>query len=280
MSQIEKSKSSTLPVVGAAVMIDDLERLHNWVLESARDLEIQDFCHAEVLNGDWKILADRYKPLLDGHGGRMGIHGPFWGLDIASQDPDIRKLVTHRMKQGLDVCEALNATHMVIHSPYTTWDHNNLDSNPGARESVVARAHQTLGETVRRASDLGVVLVIENIEDIDPYLRVELARSFDSETVRVSLDTGHAHYAHGSNGAPPVDYYVKAAGKQLAHIHLQDADGYADRHWAPGEGSIHWHAVFDAIHRHCDNPRLILELKDGGKIQQGAEHLAALGLVR
>ncbi|MEZ5792311.1 MAG: sugar phosphate isomerase/epimerase [Nitratireductor sp.] len=280
MTQMVHTPSSSLPVVGAAVVIDDLERLHNWVLESARDLEIQDFCHAEILNGDWNILAERYKPLLDGHGGRMGIHGPFWGLDIASQDPDIRKLVTHRMNQGLDVCEALKATHMVIHSPYTTWDHNNLDNNAGAREAVVARAHQTLGEIVKRAGDLGVLLVIENIEDIDPNIRVDLARSFASEAVRVSLDTGHAHYAHGSNGAPPVDYFVKVAGKMLAHVHLQDADGYADRHWAPGEGSIRWHAVFDAIRRYSDSPRLILELNDGGKILQAADHLASLGLVR
>jgi sugar phosphate isomerase/epimerase len=78
--------------------------------------------------------------------------------------------------QGLDVCAHLQATQMVIHSPFTTWDYNNLDLYPEARAAVVERAHATLQGVVRRAEDLGVVLVIENIEDKDPHARVELAR--------------------------------------------------------------------------------------------------------
>ncbi|MBR7518030.1 TIM barrel protein, partial [Mycobacterium tuberculosis] len=91
--------------------------------------------------------------------------------------------------------------------------------------------HATLAPVVARAAETGVELVIENIEDKDPTDRVTLARTFDSPAVRVSLDTGHAHYAHGSTGAPPVDQYVTAAGNMLTHVHIQDADGYADRHW-------------------------------------------------
>jgi sugar phosphate isomerase/epimerase len=59
---------------------------------------------------------------------------------------------------------------------------------------------------------------------------------------------------------------------------LQDADGHADRHWAPGEGTILWKPVFEAIARHCDNPRLILELDDRTKLVQGQEFLAKAGL--
>ena len=46
-------------------------------------------------------------------------------------------------------------------------------------------------------------LVVANIEDKDPMDRVTLARSFGSPAVKVSVDTGHANYAHGSTGAPP-----------------------------------------------------------------------------
>lgn len=90
---------------------------------------------------------------------------------------------------------------MVIHSPRTAWDYNNLDYNPGGREAVVERVHATLKPAVRRAEDMGCVLVIKNIEDIDTHIRVDLARSFDSPAVRVSIDTGHANYAHGSRAA-------------------------------------------------------------------------------
>ncbi|HSO48006.1 MAG TPA: sugar phosphate isomerase/epimerase family protein [Rhizobiaceae bacterium] len=270
--------NNSRPVLGAALTIGELERLHNWVMERDRDLELQEFGYAQVLEGDWRPLVDRYKQLLSGHQGRVGIHGPFWGFDIAPHDPDIREIVRKRLLQGLEVCEALGATHMVVHSPFTTWDYNNLDGAPGERDALFRRCHKTMADAVKRAENIGCELVIENIEDIDPRDRIALAQSFNSANVRISVDTGHAHYAHVSNGAPPVDYYIITAGKQLAHVHLQDADGHADRHWAPGEGTILWRSVFDAVARHCDNPRLILELNDKGKLVQAASYLEELGV--
>lgn len=269
------------PILGAAMPVRVLEGLRDWLVDGHRDLELQDFIRGETLNGDgWKRTAARIRDLLSDHKGRVGIHGPFWGFDIATQDPDVREVVRKRMDQGLDVCAELGATHMVVHSPYSTWDHNNLDNYPGGRHGVVERTHAALDAAVRRAEGLGVTLMIENIEDKDPEIRVELARSFNSETVRVSLDTGHAHYAHVSTGAPPVDRYVQAAGELLGHVHLQDADGFADRHWAPGDGTVLWPSVFRAIAAFSVEPRLILELRDHDEILKGAQHLIGLGLAR
>ena len=266
------------PLLGAALTLDYVELFRDWLLERQRDLELQDFIFAEVLNGDWRPLIDRAKTLLDGHTGRLGIHGPFWGFNICTEDPDVRAVVRKRLMQGLDVCEALGATHMVVHSPYTTWDYNNLDDHPRARQQLIDHTHACLDGIVKRAEDIGCALVLENIEDKDPHARVALARSFDSEAVRVSIDTGHAHYAHGSNGAPPVDYYVHAAGKLLEHVHIHDVDGYADRHWHPGEGTICWPAVFDALAVSCERPRLLIEVKDQAGLMKGVKHLQALGL--
>jgi sugar phosphate isomerase/epimerase len=271
---------TSLPVLGAAVPISGL-RLHKaWLLEKQRDLEVQDFFLAEVLNGDWQPLADEIKRELDGYTGRLGIHGPFWGFNIASRDPDVRALVSRRMEQGLDVCGHLGATQMVIHSPYSTWDYNNLDYNPGGRELVIDLVHKTIGAAVKRAEDMGVTLVIENIEDKDAHIRVDLAKSFNSKAVRISIDTGHANYAHHSTDGPPVDYYVHAAGDWLEHVHLQDTDGHADRHWAPGEGNIRWEELFRALGRINSKPRLILELRDKEKIRAGADHLIRMGLAQ
>ncbi|MBC7585302.1 sugar phosphate isomerase/epimerase [Tardiphaga sp. vice154] len=269
---------SDLPVVGAALSMATLAIHRDWILEKQRDLEIQDFFRSETLDGDWRAVADGVRRLLDGYTGRLGMHGPFWGFKIDSQDPLIRAVVTKRLLQGLDACEAIGATQMVIHSPFTTWDYNNLDINPGAREALAERVHQTLRDVVQRAEGIGCELVIENIEDIDPMARVLLARSFDSAAVRVSIDTGHAYYAHVSTGAPPVDYYVDAAGADLAHVHIQDADGYSDRHWLPGDGTLNWNAVFKALGRLSHRPRLLIEVKDQANIRRGAAHLEALGL--
>jgi sugar phosphate isomerase/epimerase len=269
-----------LPVLGAALTLPGLRMHRDWIIERQRDLEVQDFFMAEVLNGDWRPLADEVKAELDGHRGRLGIHGPFWGFSIASRDPDVRALVVRRLDQGLDVCAHLGATQMVIHSPYTTWDFNNLDDNPGSRETVIELAHRSIGAAVKRAADMGCTLVIENIEDKDPHIRVALARSFGSDAVRVSIDTGHANYAHHSTGGPPVDYFVHAAGDMLHHVHLQDTDGHADRHWAPGEGNICWKETFRALGRLPSNPRLILELNDEAQVRAGADYLVGLGLAQ
>jgi len=267
-----------LPVIGAALAVEELAAHRDWLFDKDRDLELQTFHDPGVLTGDWRPLADEAKRLLSGFRGRLGVHGPFWGFVLNSQDPDIRRVVAHRMDQGLDICAVVGATQMVIHSPYTSWSYNNLDLYPMARAGVIEQTHDTLKAAVKRAEDQGVTLVIENIEDIDPMDRLRLAKSFDSPAVRLSVDTGHAAYAHGTTGAPPVDYFITAAGDMLDHVHLQDADGYADRHWAIGEGSVPWPAVFRALRQIGARPRLILELRDKAGIPASMDYIARMGL--
>ena len=271
-----------LPLLGAAMSTATLETLQDFILSENRDLEVQDFCNCDLLNGDWKTVADQTRKLLAGYTGRLGIHGPFWGLNIASPDREMRALNTRKHLQGIEVCEYLGVTQMVIHSPYTTWSYNNLDNGPDREnyQQLIENCHDTMKDVVKRAEDCGVTMVIENIEDIDTDIRCALADSFDSTAMAVSIDTGHAHYAHGSNGAAPVDYFVRRAANRLQHIHLQDADGYADRHWAIGEGTIRWQAVFRALEELTSQPRLILELRDKAGILPSVAYLNALGLAR
>ena len=269
-----------LPVVGAAMALDQFEELRDVMFEKDRDLELQDFHRPDVLDGDITPLIDRARALLAGYQGRHGIHGPFWDLPLATWDPQIRALVQARLLKGLEVCEALGSTHMVIHSPYTAWDHNNILHYPGAREGIFERFQQVMTPVVKRAEEVGTTLVLENIEDVDPYFRVELAASLNSTALQASIDTGHAQLAHGSWGGPPVDYFVKAAGNALQHLHLQDADGHADRHWALGEGTVHWEAVFRAIAQLPQKPRLIIEVYGPNTIQKSMAYLSEAGLAQ
>ncbi len=268
----------TKPILGAALTSATFDANRTWILEQQRDVEIQDFYDVDVIAGDWRPLADRIKKQLDGYTGRLGVHGPFYGFNIATPDHDVRKVVQKRLFQGLDICGVLGATQMVVHSPFTTWNYYNLDGRPGAREALIANTHLALRDIVARAQDMGVVLVIENIEDNDARSRVELVRSFNSAAVRVSLDTGHANYARGVTHGPPIDHHVHVAGDLLHHVHLQDTDGYADRHWHPGEGDIAWAPLFDALARLSSRPRLILEVDDFIGVQTGWRHLVGLGL--
>ncbi|MDZ4134200.1 MAG: TIM barrel protein, partial [Paracoccaceae bacterium] len=218
-----------LPVLGAALTLDMLAFNRDWVLSAPRDVELESFALAHVLNGDLAAPIARAKALLDGHTGRLGLHGPYIGFAIDCPDPDIALIVRHRLLQCLGVCEALGADQMVIHSPVTTWDHFNHATDPVQRGSQIERVRYILGPVLQRAEAAGIVLVLENIEDIDPAARGALADALASPALALSLDTGHAHYAHVTTGAPPVDAFVHAAGARLRHVHLQDADGHADR---------------------------------------------------
>lgn len=269
-----------LPILGAAMTLDDFEQNRDWLLAMPRDLEMQDFVSAEVLSGDWQPIVDRATKLLDGHTGRRGMHGPFMGLNIASADPGVQAVVAERLDQALNIAQALEITQIVIHSPYTTWAHNNLDNWPNQRERLYELTHLTIDAAVKRAADQGCVFVLENIEDVNPADRRGLVESFASPALALSIDTGHAAYAFGSTGAPPVDYFVHDAGNLLQHVHLQDADGYADRHWPIGYGNINWRAIFDRLTVITSNPRLIIEIREKSKIQASAAHSVELGLAQ
>jgi sugar phosphate isomerase/epimerase len=271
--------SQTRPVLGAAMTVPDLAAYLPWLRERDRDLELQDFCEPAMLDRDWSDLVAEAKRQLVGWKGRLGIHGPFYGFTLDCPDPAIRAVIHRRLDRFLDLCAALGADQMVVHSPVTTWDdHNRLDwPDTGARQLAAVEA--CLRPALTRAESLGITLVLENIEDRDPSTRVSLCSALDSPALAVSLDTGHAHYAHVATGAPPVDYYVAAAGNRLQHVHVQDADGWADRHWAPGDGTIRWAAVFAALARLDTPPRLLLEMRAPHLIARGAAWLAAQELV-
>lgn len=258
--------------------LDIFDELRDLMSEKDRDLELQDFHFPGVLDDDISPLLARTKVSLDGYQGRQGIHGPFWDLPLATWDPQIRAVIHARMFKCLDICEALKSTHMVVHSPYLEWDHRNILNYPGARDGIFERFHTTMKPVLERAENIGTTLVLENIGDIDPQFRVDLAASFQSDHFQVSVDTGHAHYAYGACGAPPVDYFIKAAGNTLQHIHLQDADGYADRHWALGQGTIRWEAVFAALGQLTSQPRLIIEVRGAHDIRRSISYLQDQGL--
>lgn len=266
--------------LGAALPVDLIETYKDWLVDGQRDLEIQDPFRPDVLDGDWRAVVAKAKAALSGHTGRVGIHGPFDGIQLMSIDPKVQQLAESRLLQGLDFAEELGATHMVVHSPFLTLGNPFVPVSPGyARHDLLKRVRDVLGRVIIRAEALRCMLVIENIFDLNPEPWMWLITSLDSRYVRASVDVGHAQCMHLHGGASP-DAFIRAAGPYLAHVHVQDTDGLSDRHWAPGEGRINWHGVFDALHDATGStPRLLLELRDYARIPKGEAHLKSLGLV-
>ena len=265
--------------IGACLKASEIASHRDWLFETERDIEIQDFMTHAALTHDLQARVDAVQHALIGHNGRVGIHGPFEGLDIDNKDPELRPLITNRFLLALDAADQIGARQMVMHSPFTLWYQNNIHSFPDYRERKLARIHDILRPVVARAEELGITLVIENIQDVRPETRREMVDGFASKAIALSIDTGHAQLARRMSGAPPVADFVTDAGAQLAHVHLQDVDGHADRHWAPGEGEIEWTAVFRALGACSGAPHLVLELRDKSHIPAGFAYLQGLGLV-
>lgn len=215
---------------------------------------------------------------LAGHGGRVGIHEPYEGLEIDNKVAELRPLITARLLRALEATEAIGARQMVLHSPYRAWYQINRLATRGYAEAKQARVHIVLGPVVKRAEDAGITIVIENIEDVDPTNRRAMVESFASPAIALSIDTGHAQLAWRTSGAPPVDYFVRDAGAQLAHVNLRDVDSHADRNWLPGEGEVEWAAVFRALGDGTSAPHLVLKLHDKSYVPKGFAYLQSLGL--
>ncbi|MCT8160197.1 sugar phosphate isomerase/epimerase family protein [Pseudoruegeria sp. SHC-113] len=266
--------------IGAALDLADLPAHRDWLFEADRDVEIQDFIAYETLSSGFEDFISAAKEALDGHSGRRGIHGPFEGLDIDNKDPELRPIITARFLKAMEAAERIGARQMVLHSPYTLWYQNNLYASPTYAEDKLARIHEVLAPVVKSGEDTGVQIVIENIYDARPETRRAMVESFASPAIALSVDTGHAQIARRMSGGPTVEDVLRDAGGQLAHVHLQDLDGHADRHWAPGDGEIEWHGVFRALADCTSTPHLVLELRAAADIPKGFAYLRDQGLAQ
>lgn len=268
-----------LPRLGAALTLGDMPVLRDWIFATDRTVEIQDFVSPEAMSTDPAPRIAAWDRALDGHKGARVLHGPFYGLDLSTADDEIRAVVQRRLTRGVEVAAALRCSLMVVHSPFTLWHRLNYLNYALFREALMGFSAMTLKPVLARAADAGVTLALENIEDCDPADRVDLVKRINHPSLRVSLDTGHAMLTHCRMAAPPVQDHLTVAGDLLAHVHLQDIDGWADRHWHPGDGIVPFAPLFHALALRRTPPHLILEVNDRkGALPATVARLEAAGL--
>lgn len=264
--------------IGAALPISEIPTHRDWLFAADRDLEIQDFVRYEVFKDGWRETVERGRAALESFGGRLGIHGPYHGLDIDNGDPELQRIISQRFVSAIEAADALGARQMVMHSPFNLWSHHHRWDGMGRQARLMEAIVNLMGPVIAAAETHGVTLVFENCDDAVPETRREMVEAFGSSAVALSIDTGHAQLSRRMYGAPPVDAFVRDAGNLLKHVHLQDLDGYADRHWPPGDGEIEWRAVFAALAECESNPHLVLELNDPAEIPKGFQYLVDRGL--
>lgn len=68
-------------------------------------------------------------------------------------------------------------------------------------------------------------------------------------------------YAHASLSVTDGAIWLRAMGPYVRHVHLNDNDLYADRHWAVGEGSIDYPRFAALAQQHIPGVPMLMEVR-------------------
>lgn len=214
---------------------------------------------------DWhdERLVSSIKSELDDLGIRVySIHAPWtMGVDMAQTDERKRKAAVEETKSAIDAAAALGAGTVVIH--------------PGGDEPIASTRHSehlhaslsSLKGIRSYCSELGLALALEGML---PHLLggslsdfLWLLKSLPAEGVSVCLDTGHA-FLGGE-----LFNMVELVRSQLSMLHVSDNMGAHDDHLTPGQGTINWKRLGDALRSAQFDGILMLELA----CKPGNEHI-------
>jgi len=264
--------------MGVSLPSAQLPHYADWIIANQRDLEIDDPFYSEMFDEDMSDRISNIRACLAGYTGRLGIHGPTESLSILCDDTMVTNVVQHRLRQALEFASAIGASQMVLHSPFGCFGHpQSVHTNNTGLQKEIAAIHKLLDPIVAQAESQSCQIVLEVCSDVHTRPLVELVRSFASPVVQLSVDVGHA-FVMQQFGGPAPDQWIFDANELLAHVHLQDTDGLYDHHWAPGDGTLCWFAVFRALRSLAHKPRLILEVSHQD-VLRGYTHLVQNGFV-
>ena len=180
---------------------------------------------------------------------RLGLTSPAChGLDTgpgALNDPDeeARAALVAAHMGFMDNAAELGARTYVLHiGPQLPGEPQQLSLD---------RARRAVDEMAARAETLGVLLALEN--GLPDYVMtnddlVSFVAAYDSPAIGICYDSGHAHVT-GDAAAVLTDF-----APYVVTVHLHDNDGASDQHLIPGQGTIAWEPVVQAL---AQCPRLL-----------------------
>jgi len=205
------------------------EMIHLLGLYAKEGFKVLDLNLCEMLNpqgnlagSDWKHYVGKLKELKSQHSLTFNqAHAPY-----ASDGHILDEL----LNRCLDICQQLGIPLLVVHPTK-----GGVQQNLGAYESYVHSAEQK-----------NIILAFENLNADDEMTEitelVELVKAFNSPSVGICYDTGHAHL-RGHDLA--LDIHVM--GSYLVATHIADNKGKEDEHLLPFYGTIDWDAVVRAL---------------------------------
>ena len=188
----------------------------------------------------------------------FSLHAPMWpdyemgragapAVNVIHPEKSRRIDAMDEIKRALETAEHVPFRNMVVHlgERYDTWSQRTLEFAETALEHLGAFARP-----------LGVRVLVENLlsEPTTPEHLITILDLGHLDSIGVCLDLGHANITVGVAEAFAV------LGDRIASMHVHDNHGTKDEHLWPGEGSIDWPAVREAVSRLKTAPAAVLEI--------------------
>jgi sugar phosphate isomerase/epimerase len=161
---------------------------------------------------------------------RVSVHGPLGNASLASINPGIWRESVRQYLGAVELAHDIGAAVLVVHPG---------DLRDARFFSDFTRlSEEALGKLADRATELGVILAVENC---GPYHAgvdrtaadlLSIISGVGSPQVKICFDTGHA--AVNRNAAE----IVKLLGRDIIHLHVHDNHGQRDEHLPVGRGTI------------------------------------------
>jgi sugar phosphate isomerase/epimerase len=211
----------------------------------------------------------------------FSLHAPMWpdremgragapAVNVIHPEKSRRIDAMDEIKRALESAEYIPFRHMVIHLG---------ERDDGWSQRTLENAETALEHLGAFARPLGVRLLVENLlsEPTTPEHLIMILDLGHLDTVGVCLDLGHAHITVGVGGA------ISVLKDRIVSLHVHDNHGFKDEHLWPGDGTIAWPAVAEALKSLPKPPAAVLEighsLSDApaalaGRIQNAFEKLA------
>jgi len=142
------------------------------------------YINADFIDGHKKEDIDRVNKGFQKKGILKRIHGPFIDLCPGSFDARVRQLSQERILAGLDICNRLMCSDIVLHSHYDPVYHKRHLKQWADNSSQIWKKVQDL------ALELGITVNIENSEYIEKNEDKVIFRGNFSEVKEYILNLG------------------------------------------------------------------------------------------
>lgn len=175
-----------------------------------------------------------------------------WYFYVGHPYPEIRRAYMKETIIVLDIATELGCSLVGLH----------IHKPKGLYQDKLKQNIASLKEIVRHASDLGMVLAVENLDErafsVEDFTKIFEAVP-DAEFL---FDIGHANM--GSPQGKAVYSFLEAFGDRIAHVHAHDNLGEDDDHLPIGSGVIGWEEVTSALKKTYDGT-ITLEIHSADK---------------